>query len=407
MDKKLVARLEQQNTLGHKVASLTYDYISNIKTIITLRFEKGVRGTLYDAIWEIFAPFKKYTVLNEWKWFAVSITLAISTAATVGLYIYQQYTIAGVVLVGTVTMLFQYIMRMSDSFYNFAWQYSQVVQNRINAQTVDHIIASYNEIVKKRHLPSHRSRWQIDISHLSFSYSQDGKPKQVLKEIALKINAGEKIAFVGASGCGKSTMMMLLRGLYDVDHAEVTIDDVVVDGLHVLAYHTSLIPQDPEIFENTIKYNITVGTEVSDEKLQKALHLAAFDEVVEQLPKWLESDIREKWVNLSGWQKQRLALARGILLSEESDILLLDEPTSSVDPVTEQHIYKRIFETYTEKAIVSALHKLHLVGLFDTIYVFEKWKIVEHGSFDYLVKKKWAFAHMRSAYQEGVKAGDV
>ena len=70
-----------------------------------------------------------------------------------------------------------------------------------------------------------------------------------------------------------------------MDHAEVTIDDVVVDGLHVLAYHTSLIPQDPEIFENTIKYNITVGTEVSDEKLQKALHLAAFDEVVEQLPK--------------------------------------------------------------------------------------------------------------------------
>lgn len=97
-------------------------------------------------------------MLNERKRFAVSITLAVSTAAAVGCYIYQQYTVAGVVLVGTVTMLFQYIMRMSDSFYNFAWQYSQVVQNRINAQTVDHIIASYNEIVKKRHLPSSRHR---------------------------------------------------------------------------------------------------------------------------------------------------------------------------------------------------------------------------------------------------------
>ena len=233
----------------------------------------------------IFSPFKKYTVLNERKRFAVSITLALSTAATVGFYIYQEYTVAGVVLVGTVTMLFQYIMRMSDSFYNFAWQYSQVVQNRINAQTVDHIVASYNELVKKHNVPHFRNRSHIDIAHLSFSYRQDGKAKEVLNDISMHIHAGEKIAFVGASGCGKSTFMMLLRGLYDVDHAEITIDGTNVDGLHVLAYHTSLIPQDPEIFENTIRYNITVGTEVDDEKLQKALHLAAFDEVVEQLPK--------------------------------------------------------------------------------------------------------------------------
>lgn len=405
-DTILVKLLDEQNKLQHKISALTFDYLSNIKTVITLRFEERVRSVLRDAITAVFPVFKKYVVLNEMKRFTMNMLLTVVISTLLGLYIYQEYSMNGIVLVGTITMMFQYIQRMSDSLYNFAWQYSMIVQNKVNIQAVDSILSAYDEITQKHHVSEFSTWSRIDIQNLSFSYQNKSEKtlSTVLKNISFSLHAGEKIAFVGSSGSGKSTMMSLLRWLYDVENVGVTVDGKREDDMYVFAHHTSLIPQDPEIFENTIKYNITVGIEVADEKLERIMHLAAFKDVVDNLPNGLETDIREKGVNLSWGQKQRLALARGLLLSEDSDILLLDEPTSSVDPLTEQQIYTRIFEAYPQKTIVSALHKLHLVGLFDMIYVFDKWHIIEQWTFDQLVEKNWSFTKMRSAYQQGMRS---
>jgi len=108
---------------------------------------------------------------------------------------------------------------------------------------------------------------------------------------------------------------------------------------------------------------------------------AHFTEVVHQLPKGLKSSIQEKGVNLSGGQKQRLALARGILAAKSSDIILLDEPTSSVDPKTEMQIYEKMFEEYRSKAIISSLHRLYLLSYFDYIYILRNGHIADEGTF--------------------------
>ena len=171
------------------------------------------------------------------------------------------------------------------------------------------------------------------------------------------------------------------------------------DTLEPLYDITSLIPQDPEIFEDTIGFNITMGSEVSKEKIEEYSHLARFHEVAEKLLHGYETDIKEKGVNLSGGQKQRLALARGLLASENSDIILLDESTSSVDSINEKKIYASILKHFEEKTIIAAIHKLHLLTLFDTIYVFDGGKIIESGSFRELIEYRGMLAQMREEYQ--------
>jgi ATP-binding cassette subfamily B protein len=113
--------------------------------------------------------------------------------------------------------------------------------------------------------------------------------------------------------------------------------------------------------------------------------------VLKQLPKGLQSNIMEKGVNLSGGQKQRLALARGILAAKSSDIILLDEPTSSVDPKTEIKIYEKLFEECREKAVISSLHRLYLLSYFDYVYVLHAGRIAAEGSFEDLKKTSSVF----------------
>jgi ABC-type multidrug transport system fused ATPase/permease subunit len=176
--------------------------------------------------------------------------------------------------------------------------------------------------------------------------------------------------------------------LYDVDAVSFDIDGVSYDNLHALAHSTSLIPQEPEIFEQTIRYNLAMGLDIADEQLWKVLDIAAMKETILQLPGGLDTDIKEKGVNLSGGQKQRLALARGLLMAEESDILLLDEPTSSVDSVNEVRIHEALFAAYPEKCIISSIHKLHLLELFDDIYVLNDGQVVERGTLSELQQKQ-------------------
>jgi ABC-type multidrug transport system fused ATPase/permease subunit len=125
--------------------------------------------------------------------------------------------------------------------------------------------------------------------------------------------------------------------------------------------------------------------------------------VITQLPKGLESDIREKGVNLSGGQKQRLALARGILAASESEVVLLDEPTSSVDPKTEAMIYQKMFTAFKNKAIISSMHRLHLLYQFDYIYVLNQGRIVAEGTFEHLREHSPIFQELWKHQKDTVK----
>jgi len=148
-DQTLIPLQKTQNTKRHKVASILFDYLSNIKTIITLRCESIVNTVLSDSIEQVRPAYNKYAVINERKWFIVSMILAAVTSITIGFYIYGQVVAGTTILIGTIAMIYQYIQRLSNSFYNFAWQYSHIVTQKNDFQTVEHIIIAYDSMIQK------------------------------------------------------------------------------------------------------------------------------------------------------------------------------------------------------------------------------------------------------------------
>ncbi|MBD0259604.1 MAG: ATP-binding cassette domain-containing protein, partial [Cytophagales bacterium] len=204
-----------------------------------------------------------------------------------------------------------------------------------------------------------------------------------LHNVQLHLARGQRIALIGESGSGKSTLLALLRGLHTpLPGAVLTVDGSPACNWGGLSDAVTLFPQEPEIFENTVAYNITLGLPFPEEEVLEVCDLVCFTEVIKQLPEGLQTVIQEKGVNLSVGQKQRLALARGLLASRSSSIVLLDEPTSSIDPQTELHVYQRLMKALAGKVVVSSLHHLELLYLFDYIYVLQEGEIVEEGTYE-------------------------
>jgi ABC-type multidrug transport system fused ATPase/permease subunit len=397
----LTRTLREINKKEHKVASVLFDYISNISTIITLKLEKLAKREYLKRINKVFPIFRRNSVVNEVKWFVVSMLMSFSVFFVILLYVYRMYTLDGVVMVGTMVMLYEYMNKFTNVFFGFAWKYEKLVMDSTNMATVDDILKDYEELYSKKGVRQVNKNWKkISIRELFFKYEDQKHHVHTLKDISLDLEKGKKIALVGASGSGKSTLMSIMRGLTFTDHIKMLVDGKEYNDLRALSETTTLIPQDPEIFENTIEYNITMGISHEKRELRKVVKAACFDKVVAQLPLGLDTDIREKGVNLSGGEKQRLALSRGIFAGEDSSIILLDEPTSSVDSTNELKIYKNLFVKFKDKCLISSVHGLHLLKFFDHIYVFEKGEIVENGTYGSLLKKGRRLTEMLKDYDK-------
>lgn len=398
-DKPFIRTLNEVNEKEHVVSSTLFDSLSNIITVITLRLEKQMEKSLSRKVTEIFVPFRKNAVVNEWKWFVVSMFVGlIYVVITIG-YVYQNWQPGQVFLVGGLVTLMGYVNNFTSVFYDIAWQYTEVVRYNTDIQTAHNISRSFQQKHRSDSTEQMPEKWKnIEISHLNFSHGEKydaDNTSQSLHDISIHLEKGKKIAFIGESGSGKSTLLALLRGLFTTENnTEVHIDSKKYKDLSVISERVTLFPQEPEIFENTIEYNITLGLSFNKDEVIKVIKLAYFQDVVDQLPNGLNSNIQEKGVNLSGGQKQRLALARGILAAKDSDLVLLDEPTSSVDPKTESMIYDQIFEEFKDKTIISSLHRLHLLTKFDYIYVLDKGKIIAEGNFNYLKESSKPFQEL-------------
>lgn len=396
-DKVLSKNRMEINRREHQVAQTFFDYISNIKTIVTLRLEKLVNREYSSSIARIFPILKKNIHLNELKWFSNGMLVNITTFLLLLLYIWDGLRADEVFLFGSLVMFHGYIGQFSRSFFNFAWQWEDLVHFSTDAQAVDSITTAYDDLEGKRHYKKKIVDWKnIKAEHIWFAHEDDKKGKMHVDDVSIELNRGEKVALVGASGSGKSTLLTLLRSLEAPKQAKILIDDKPVRDMGILSTISTLIPQEPEIFDNTIEYNISVGIRHKQDEINRAIKLARFASVLKRLPKGLQTDVKERGVNLSGGEKQRLALARGIFAARDSSLILLDESTSSVDMENEMAIYKGLFMHWRRECVVSAIHRLHLLPLFDRIYILADGKVLEHGSFKDLtsrpngvLRKKW------------------
>lgn len=369
-----------------------YDYISNIITVITLRLQGRASREIHRRAMGAFKTTVKNQKLIELKWFLASLYIIIMTVVIVIINSYSTYNKTGVIVIGTMFILFRYLRNIGRAFYTFAWKYGEIVRQETAVRAAEVIREEHSRLKfgEKYYLPQ---RWKmLEIKNLSFKYSGKGFFSEKIghiNNIGLTIVRGQRIALIGESGSGKSTVFSLLRGLHQPQAVTVYLDQKKLDfGLAYLYEIVTLIPQEPEIFNSTVRENVTMGVKTTKQDINNALELSRFDKVIKRLPRGLETNVMEKGVSLSGGEKQRLALARGLLAAKDSEFLLLDEPTSNVDSENESIIYDNILNKFKDYTIIASVHRLHLLSNFDYIYYFKDGYIIAEGSLNAILKNK-------------------
>ena len=402
-DKHLVRQYRILFRTENKISAKVFDTLSNITTVIILRVEDLLSKAIFMKVMRPYKLFVKNNKLNEWKWFTVSVFTSLMVISVLFSFIYFNSKTGQTILIGTVYALYGYVDRINDLFFRFAFRYGHMVRRKARVKNAEEVAKEFKpkDGLDRKKLHS----WKLlEVKNLDFSYHTKKGAQLHLQNINLSIAHGENIAFVGSSGSGKTTMLKVMRDLYHPKKAHVSLDgQVLPEGFRSISHEITLIPQDPEIFSTTIKENITLGVDYGLDHLKTYTDLACFTDVVERLPKKFNSHINEKGVNLSGGERQRLALARGLLACDDKTIVLLDEPTSSVDSKNELQIYQNIFNAFKGKTIISSIHRLHLLPLFDTIFFFKNGKIVARGNFNMLLKTSKEFNELWKKYHKSQK----
>lgn len=400
MDRRIIPRLKKLNRYQNKISAKVYDAITNITTVLILRIERPMLRMIGYRIDEPYDFDFRTNKINELKWFFTAMLFTLMIFSIIGTYVLSAVNNETTVMVGTLSILFNYTHRIGGLFFRFTFRYGNFVQWRANIANAEEISDDFTP-ARRRKFSSLGRRWrEITVSDLQFRYDDDSHNLH-LDNISFTLRRGERVAFIGASGSGKTTALKVLRELHPVNSVDLRVDGrKIKEGFSRISESITLIPQDPEIFSTTISENITLGLPIAKRKIWNYCDLAKFTPVAKRLPQGLESNINEKGVNLSGGEKQRLALARGLLACENKDIILLDEPTSSVDPKNELEIYNKIFSTFKGKTIVSSIHRLHLLPYFDHIYLFHGGRIVASGNYELLQKESKLFCRMLDKYKQ-------
>jgi len=230
--------------------------------------------------------------------------------------------------------------------------------------------------------------------HFGYVEGQD-----VLKGINLEIRAGEKIALVGASGGGKSTLVQVMLGLYPARQGTVLFDGVPVEkiGLDVVREHVATVLQQPALFNGTIRSNLTMGRDFTDSQLWQALAVAQLDAFVREQDQQLETRVGRQGIRLSGGQRQRLAVARMVLADPK--VVILDEATSALDTETEFALHQALQSFLAGRTTIIVAHRLSAVKQADRVYVFEDGQICEQGEHDELISRNGLYSRLYGQLQ--------
>ena len=289
------------------------------------------------------------------------------------------------IAVGDILAFFQY----SQSFTRPIQQITRVMNQIQTAMAASERIFEFLDLDDEEN-PSTRKldtiNDNITFEDVSFGYSPNEK---IIKNLTFEVKKGQKIAIIGETGAGKTTIVKLLMRFYDIDSGSIKIDGVDIDEYdkHSLRSHVGMVLQDSWLFSDTIKSNIRYGNlEVSDDEIVDASKQVYIDNFIRQLPDGYETTLNEDSDNISHGQKQLLTIARTILSSKE--ILILDEATSSVDTRTEKFIQKAIDKLMENKTSFIIAHRLSTIRNADKIIVIENGEIIEQGTHEELLDLK-------------------
>jgi ABC-type bacteriocin/lantibiotic exporter with double-glycine peptidase domain len=291
-------------------------------------------------------------------------------------------------MLGSVYMVWEYasqaggvVSAVASHFQTFARQHADYSSADLIRQTP---VADHSE----GSVMAQQAWRRCEIRELTFTHQAARGTGPTLDHVTLSLERGKRYALIGGSGSGKSTLLRALAGLYEADRIVVDQSDgpaimSSVEAAKFLRATTTLIPQDAEVFEGSLAENLglcesLLGTPSSEDYL-RAIDLARVSEFVEPTMEGLNVTVAERAANWSGGQRARVALARGVLAATGSSLVLLDEPTASLDPRTESLVYDNLFAAFSDACVISSVHRLNLIDRFDEVLVMHNGRLVAQG----------------------------
>lgn len=307
----------------------------------------------------------------------------------------------GNITIGSIQAMLQYSKKLSRPINMIANQYSSILTALAGAERIFDILDTPNEVDEgKSDITPADIHGDIDFEHIDFSYVEG---ERVLKDLSLTVKPGQKIAIVGATGSGKTTIVNLLTRFYELDGGRITIDgtDITEIPKATLRRAIAIVLQDTVLFSDTICSNIKYGRlDATDDEMKRAAATARADTFIERLPDGYDTVLAESGSNLSEGQRQLLAIARAVLADPK--ILILDEATSSVDTRTEMHIQKAMAELMKNRTSLIIAHRLSTIRNADVIVVLSHGEIVETGNHDELLARGGEYSKLYESQFAGI-----
>lgn len=363
--------------------SLTNESIRGIREIKTLGVKNNLITNMIELIKDIYKKSEEEIDMqksfNIKTSFLKSVLECMVFATCVILLYYHKISLT-------------FFIAMTYYIYRYTWLLEDINDLTQNYQKLSVSISRVNDILENRLYEDEKFgnktlnniKGTIEFKNVYFSYPDEDN---ILKDFNLKLEPHQKIAIVGSSGQGKSTLFNLITRIFDPNKGEIDIDGINIKDLteEDLRKNISIIRQEPFVFNRTIKENFKIiNNKITLSKIRECTKLAYLDDYIMSLPKKYDTVLGEGGVNLSGGQKQRLSIAR--TLSKGSKIILFDEATSALDNKSQEYIKKTIDNLVKDHTIVIVAHRLSTIIDADIIFVVDNGKVVSSGTHNELLK---------------------
>ena len=348
-------------------------------------YRKAVDGTIfYDS---------SISAFIEW----ISLA-AVSFVLAIGGYLVT----SGNIGLGTLTTFILYSQRLFEPLRQLAERFTQIqggltAIERIN-ELLDEKIEIKDSLSKKNVVKNLEVKGKIEFKNVSFFYKKDD---YVIKDLSFKVNPGERIAFVGPTGSGKTTLIRLLCRLYEPQKGEILIDDINIKNIPLIDLRNMLgvVLQDTFIFSGNVAQNLKLSSDIKDKELEILCQKLGLNELLKKLPNGLQTPLRERGGNLSSGERQLLSVARVAI--RNPSILIMDEATAFMDPTTEATLQKDLNNILENRTALVIAHRLATIEKSDNIIVLKGGSLVEQGTHQELKEKKGLYFQLSELQEKG------